>query len=53
MMDIEFEKLNNLLPRIVLNTTVVQEHKGEIEQRIRVIKERARGTVNIPPYCPS
>jgi hypothetical protein len=50
MMDMEFEKLGDLLPGIVLNTTAAWEHVGEIEQKIRVIEEKARGTVNILPY---
>ncbi len=50
MMDMKFEKLKNLLPYITLNTTAAREHIGEIEQKIRVIKERARGTINTLPY---
>jgi hypothetical protein len=49
MMDMEFEKLKDLLPNIALNTTAAQEHVGEIERKIRVIKERARGTISPPP----
>ena len=40
MMDIEFKKLKELLPNVALNTTAANEHVGEIEQKIRVIKER-------------
>jgi len=50
MMDMEFEKLKPLMPHVALNTTAAQEHVGEIEQKIRVIKERARGTFNTMPY---
>jgi len=50
MMDIEFEKLRPLMPQVALNTTATREHVGEIEQKIRVIKERARGTFNTLPY---
>jgi hypothetical protein len=50
MMDMEFEKLENILPGITLNTTAAREHVGEIERKIRVIKERARGTINVLPY---
>jgi hypothetical protein len=39
LMDMEFEKLENLLPGITLNTTAAQEHVGEIVRKIRVIKE--------------
>jgi len=50
MMDMEFEKLKTMMPHVALNTTAAQEHIGEIEQMIRVIKERARGTFNTLPY---
>jgi hypothetical protein len=50
MMDMEFEKLETLLPPVALNTTAVREHVGGIERKIRVIKERARGTFNTLPY---
>jgi len=35
---------------VALNTTASREHVGEIEQKIRVIKERARSTFNTLPY---
>jgi hypothetical protein len=50
MMDVEFEKLRTLLPHVALNTTAAREHVGEIERKIRVVKERARGTFNTLPY---
>ncbi len=50
MMDVEFDKLKNLLAHVALNTTAAREHVGEIKQKIRVIKERARGTINTLPY---
>ena len=50
MMDMEFEKLKPLMPHVALNTTAAQEHIGEIDQKIRVIKERARGTFNTLPH---
>jgi hypothetical protein len=50
MMDMESNKLKDLLTHIALNTTVAREHVGEIEQKIRVTKERARGTINTLPY---
>jgi hypothetical protein len=50
MMDMEFEKLKDLLPNIALNTTAVQDHVGEIKRKIRVMKERARGTSSTLPY---
>ena len=50
MMDMEFEKLKTLLPHVALNTTAAHEHVREIEQKIRVIKERARRTFKTLPY---
>jgi hypothetical protein len=50
MMDLEFENLENKLRRITLNTTAMGEHVGEIERKISVKKERARGTISILPY---
>jgi hypothetical protein len=50
MMDIEFKKLRDLMPNVALNTTAAQEHMGEIERKIRVIKERTRGTISTLPY---
>ncbi len=50
-MDMEFEKLKDLLPNIALNTTATREHVGEIQRKIRVIKERrARGMIGTLPY---
>jgi hypothetical protein len=49
MMDMEFKKLKTLMPHVALNTTAAQEHVREIEWKIRVIKERARGTLNTLP----
>ncbi len=46
----EFEKLKDMLPNVTLNTTAANEHVGEIERMIRVIKERGRGTINMLPY---
>ncbi len=50
MMDMEFNKLKELLTNVALNTTAARKHVGEIERKIRVIKERARGTINTLPY---
>jgi hypothetical protein len=50
MMDMEFEKLKTLMPHVTLNTTATQEQIGEIEWKIRVIKERVRGMFNTLPY---
>ncbi len=50
MMDMKFEKLKDLLPNIALNTTAAREHVGEIKRKIRVIQERARGTISTLLY---
>ncbi len=50
MMDMEFNKLKNLLTHVALNTAAAREHVGKIEQKIRVIIERKRGMVNKLPY---
>jgi hypothetical protein len=50
LMDIEVEKLKPMLPEIVLNTTAACEHKGMVEWKIRVLKERACGIFNTLPY---
>jgi len=50
LMDNEFECLRNLVPIIEINTTAANEHVPEIERRIRLIKERARGVLNTLPY---
>jgi hypothetical protein len=49
-MDMEFEKLRDKLPNVILNTTSAQEHMGEIKRKIQVVKERARSMINILPY---
>ncbi len=50
LMDMEFEKLRDKLSNEILNTTAAREHVGEIERKIRVVKERARSTISILPY---
>ena len=50
MMDIEFNKLKNGMPELVINTTAAREHVGEIERKIRVIKEQARGMISTLPF---
>ncbi len=50
LMDMEFEKLKDVLPNITINTTAAREHVGEIETKIQVIRERVRGTMATLPY---
>lgn len=49
-MDPEFKSVWDKLPHTVVNTTGANEHMGEIERKIRLIKERCRGTLNTLPY---
>jgi hypothetical protein len=46
----EFKKLRDKLPNIILNTMAAQEHVGEIRRKIQVVKDRARRTINVLPY---
>jgi len=50
LMDMEFEKLRDMLPNVTLKTTAAWEHMGEIERKIQVVKERARSTMSVIPY---
>ena len=50
LMDNEFEKLRNLVPILVVNTTAAKEHVPEVERKIRLIKERGRGILNTLPF---
>ena len=50
-MDREFENLTRLMTGIsTLNTTAAAEHVPEIEQQIRVIKERKRAMWSTLPF---
>jgi hypothetical protein len=49
-MDNEFEKLKDHVPILALNIPAASEHVVDIEQRIRVVKECARGLVCTLPY---
>ena len=50
LMDNEFEKLRDHVHHATLITTAAAEHVGDIERRIRVIKERCRGIICTLPY---
>jgi hypothetical protein len=49
LMDNEFEKLQNLVPILAINTTAAKEHVPEVERKIRLIKEQGRGILNTLP----
>ena len=48
-MDMEFDKVVAKLINVVINASATREHMAEIEQRIRVAKERARATISMLP----
>jgi hypothetical protein len=50
LMDNEFEKLQNLVTILAINTTAAKEHVPEVERKIRLIKERGRGILNTLPF---
>ena len=50
LMDIKFEPLTNKLENVECNTTATRKHVGEIERKIRTIKERCRSTVATLPF---
>ena len=51
LMDGEFEKIKDLVPRLECNTTAAKEHvRSEAEWGIRTIKERVRGLVTTLPF---
>ena len=50
LMDNEFDKVKQQTPHLNINTTAANEHVGDIERKIRVIKERARGIICTLPY---
>ena len=55
LLDMEFEPVDAIMPETVTcNFTAAREHVGEIERKIRVIKERGRSTITTFPFkkCP-
>ena len=42
MMDMEFEKVKDLVPLVEVNTTAAREHVGYVERQIRYLKEKTR-----------
>jgi hypothetical protein len=47
LMDNKFEKLQNLVPILAIKTTAAMEHVPEVERKIRLIKKRGGGILNI------
>ena len=52
LMDMEFDKIRDVLSMVEVNTTAAQEHVPEIERRIRTIKERVRSVTSDFPFNP-
>ena len=50
MMDMEFEKMKELVPLVEVNTTAAREHVGLIESKIRYMKEKIRATTSEFPF---
>ena len=50
LMDKEFDKVQEHLPFLQINTTAAREHVGEIEREIRQVKERTRCTTSDFPF---
>ena len=49
-MDNEFNKVADELPQFIINTTAANEHVGEVEWHIRLIKEHAWGIMSTLPF---
>ena len=50
LMDQEFDKIFDEVPKLEINTTAEREHMGEIERAIRTVKEQSRALVSYQPY---
>jgi hypothetical protein len=50
MMDQEFDKVENIVDMVKINTTAAHKHVGKIKCNIRVIKERSCAIVSDLPY---
>ncbi|KAL7505827.1 hypothetical protein ACHAXN_003260, partial [Cyclotella atomus] len=46
LMDMEFKPLEDISTDIPVNTTAAREHVGDVERKIRVIKDRSRSTLS-------
>ena len=52
LMDMEFDKIRDVLPMVEVNTAAAREHVPEIERRIRTIKKRVRSVTSDFPFNP-
>jgi hypothetical protein len=51
MVDQEFDKIEDEINMVEINTTAACEHIGKIERFIQTIKECSRALVSDLPYC--
>ena len=51
LMDQEFEKNVDDIPKLEINTTAACEHVGDFERTIRTVKEHSRAAVSYQPYA--
>ena len=51
MMDMEFEKVKDLVPLVEVNTAAAREHVGLIERAMRHLKEKIRATTAEFPFA--
>ena len=52
LMDMEFDKIKDLVGFLEVNTTAAREHVGDVERQIRLIKERTRCVTTDLPFDP-
>ena len=51
LMDMEFEKVKDLVPLVEANATAAREHVGLIERKIRYLKEKTRAVTSEFPFA--
>ena len=51
IMEQEFDKIFDEVPKLEINTTAARKHVGEIERAIRTVKERSLAVVSYQTYA--
>ena len=51
MMDMEFEKVKDLVPLVEVNTAAAREHVGLFERKIRHLKEKTKAMTSEFPFA--
>ena len=51
LMNQEFDKIVDEVPKIDINTTAARENVGDIERMIRTVKEQSRAVMSYQPYA--